>query len=67
MNIYIEFIELFKQNNKNVLTHKNCKRIYKFITLFYVSQLKFYFLVFIGITRLTCQSSVRAQKCQVLL
>lgn len=43
MNIYVEFIELFKQNNKNVSTHKNCKRIYKFITLFYVSQLKFLF------------------------
>lgn len=41
MNIYIEFIELFKQNNKNVLTQKNCKRIYKM--LFYVSQLKFLF------------------------
>lgn len=44
MKIYIELIELFKQNNKNVLTHKNFKRIYKFITLFYVLQLTFFSL-----------------------
>lgn len=64
MNIYIEFIELFRQNNKNV-SHKNCKRIYNAILRITIKV--FYFLVFIGITRITFESSVKAQKCQVLL